>query len=337
MKPVVHMVFGSKLYGLEHENSDTDYAGVFIPDSRDIILGTTKDIITTNTNGNDKNTKFDVDNTQYSLKKFILTACNGDLRAMDMLHAPKDKIIISSNEWEFIQDNRSKFYSTNVTAFKGFFKTKVRQYTHVSCMKKIVEALEHIDDYCTPEQKMMALRGEFQTPHLFKGGYVCNLTKIGMCQDVLPTFDKMVCFIEETSDSNIPSTYYVLGKHYPLDYNIRSLRKQLINDIERADGSEYNYKEVSQVLRVGYQLLDIFNKGDMIYPLKQTDSIMACKLGKRSISDVEDELQQLYNDVMKAREIALKNGMPEQADRKFWEEFVFDTYCVQVYAQNLCF
>ena len=39
MHTMVKMVFGSHLYGLDTENSDKDYCGIFVPTAKEIILG----------------------------------------------------------------------------------------------------------------------------------------------------------------------------------------------------------------------------------------------------------------------------------------------------------
>lgn len=332
MDVLVNMIFGSKLYGLDHQNSDSDYMGIFIPDSRDIILSTGSDIKTKETNKNKKNNKDDIDITWLSLKKFIHMACRGDLRAVDMLHAPQDKILETSEEWKYIQENRQSFYSTNCTAFRGFFKTKVVQYSRASILKCVINTLKNIDERAEINE---SLKGNYQDPKLFNAGYISTLKTLGMCKDILPTFGNLVQF-RTMIDGSV--CYDILGTLFPLYHTIRDLKAYLHTTYNKINNqTDVNYKELSHVLRVGYQLLDIFNNGDIIYPLKQTDSIMACKLGHRSLLDVEEELNQLYSDVMIARGNASKNGMLSEVNIDFWDDFVYDVYCRKVYNDNLIF
>lgn len=320
MNVLVNMIFGSKLYGLDHENSDSDYIGIFVPSSRDIVLGNVSDVKTQETAKNKKNTKDDIDVTMLSLKKFIHMACRGDLKAIDMLHAPHDKILETSKEWEYIQKNRHLLYSADCTAFRGFFKAKVMQYSRASALKRIIESLKPINDYADISE---SLSSEYQDPKLFNAGYVSTLKSIGMCKDILPTIGNHVQFRTMIDGSKC---YDILGISFPLYHSIRDLRFYLDETYDKIKNIELNYKEIAHVLRVGYQLIDIFNDGDIIYPVKQTDSIMACKMGKRTGDDIEEELMQLYHDVSVARDNAIKNGMPESVDVDFWNDFVYDVY-----------
>lgn len=72
-KTLVEMEFGSHLYGLNTDNSDKDYKGIFIPTAKEILLGTAPKVIDTSTGDkSSKNTKDDIDRHLYSLKKFIV-------------------------------------------------------------------------------------------------------------------------------------------------------------------------------------------------------------------------------------------------------------------------
>ncbi len=70
MHTMVKMVFGSHLYGLDTENSDKDYRGIFVPTAKEIILGSMKEHYDQSTSGQGiKNTKDDIDVNMFSLKK----------------------------------------------------------------------------------------------------------------------------------------------------------------------------------------------------------------------------------------------------------------------------
>lgn len=118
MNVIVKMVHGSHLYGLNTASSDMDYKGVFLPSLEDIVQLNPKHEIRESTGSNtQKNTSNDVDTDMYSLQKFLKMACDGETIALDMLHC--DNPIETSEVWEFIRENRSKFYTKNMKAFLG--------------------------------------------------------------------------------------------------------------------------------------------------------------------------------------------------------------------------
>ena len=120
METIVKMVFGSHLYGLNTPTSDEDFKGIFMPTKNDIFLGRIPKTIDQSTNKtNQKNSKDDIDIEYYSLHYFIKLACMGETVALDMLHAPKNMIVESSEIWGEIVENRHKFYTKNLKSFIG--------------------------------------------------------------------------------------------------------------------------------------------------------------------------------------------------------------------------
>lgn len=217
MHTMVKMVFGSHLYGLDTENSDKDYRGIFVPTAKEIILGSMKEHYDQSTSGQGiKNTKDDIDVNMFSLKRFINLACKGDIGAIDMVHAPSNMLIESSKEWEYIRTHRDKFYHVGMWGLSGYLKKQVAK-----------------------SEKYFS-----------------------------------------------------------------------------------NWKDLSHALRVGYQLLEIYQTGDLQFPLARRSSILACKLGERTFDNVREELKDLYERVKLAREEAKKNGMPEEPDVDFWKDLL---------------
>lgn len=120
MNTIVKMIFGSHLYGLNTESSDKDYKGIFLPSKEEILLGKIPKTIDLSTNKtNQKNSKEDIDVEYYSLHYFIKLACMGETAALDMLHAPENMLVETSDIWKEIIKNREKFYTKNLKAFVG--------------------------------------------------------------------------------------------------------------------------------------------------------------------------------------------------------------------------
>lgn len=125
MKILFKTKFGSHLYGTNTENSDMDYKAVFLPDLEDIILKKDKRTIHEDTKPshiNSRNTKDDVDIEYKDLREYLREAMAGQTYALDMLFAPKEMWLESSQEWEFVVKNREKLLSKNVAPFLGYIQ-----------------------------------------------------------------------------------------------------------------------------------------------------------------------------------------------------------------------
>lgn len=100
MKLIHKVVVGSRLHGLNNEQSDYDYRGVFIHPVRD-ILDPFKKV---------KNTSWiegDVDNTSYELSSFCMMLTQGNPSALEVLWS---NMIEDTSDWgEVLIKNRFRF------------------------------------------------------------------------------------------------------------------------------------------------------------------------------------------------------------------------------------
>jgi hypothetical protein len=129
MNILVKMKFGAHLYGTATSESDVDYKGVFMPSKEEVLLGRIpKSHSHSTAKDESKNTKNDIDVEMYSFQYFIKLACDGQTVAMDMLHAPEDMILQSSNIWKTIIKNRHKFYTKNLKSFIDYARRQASKY-----------------------------------------------------------------------------------------------------------------------------------------------------------------------------------------------------------------
>ena len=83
---LVHMNYGSHLYGLDTAVSDIDYKIVYMLTFKQLMLGNYPKTIKTFTSDNkEKNKPDDVDSEAIALPYFIELACKGETMALDML------------------------------------------------------------------------------------------------------------------------------------------------------------------------------------------------------------------------------------------------------------
>lgn len=319
---IMKCVFGSHLYGTELESSDKDFKGIFLPSIEEIFLGKIpKDIKQdTNKNPNSKNTKDDVDCQIYSLHYFLKLACEGQTEAMDMLHAPENMLLETSNIWKFIQQNREKFYTKNLKAFVGYCRKQAAKYclkgSRLSDAKRVLEFFYEIKKI---ENKLIEENQNRISPpkyilrdvwhNLPEGEYIHKL---------------------EPEKEGHPRLYQVCGKKLQetatIEYTIPIIEKFYKNYGERARQAERNenidLKAISHAIRAAFQVIEIFENGNITFPLKNAEYIKAVKQGKLNYAK---EIAPYLDSLMyKVEELNNKSKLPEKADVKFWDNFLID-------------
>lgn len=332
---VMQSLFGSSLYGTATPESDVDYKGIYIPPARNLILGNAKSHYSQNTSGkNQKNTADDIDLEMYSLQYFIQLAVKGETIALDMIHTPSEKIVDYDfiEPWDFIVENRSKFYTTDMKAYLGYVKKQAAKYgikgTRMAALRQVWDAIKDLETeyYITPGQ---ALRESD-----FSCAKHVNCRRFYKVADVvsqLPIND--YCKI-----STCPKTgnqfYDVMGVKHQLTIKLSELKQKVSTEWEkygeRARQAERNegidWKAMHHAIRGGRQLQEIYSTGDLNYPLVNSEELLAIKQGKFEFKYVSELLEWLIADVDRLAIEAGKNGMPAKVDTDFWESFVHEVY-----------
>jgi hypothetical protein len=304
MKIIVKMKFGAHLYGTATSDSDVDYKGIFMPTKDEVLLGRIPKSHNYSTGKDEsKNTKSDIDVEIYSLHYFIKLACDGQTVAMDMLHAPKDMILQSSNIWKAIINNRHKFYTKNLKSFIDYARRQASKYgikgSRINAALQILELLKKEDS----SKKMREIWDE--------------LPRIEHCYDIVP-------------DPNGMRQYQVCGKSFQesatIGYVIPILEK-FYNDYGRrarlaAENKNIDWKAISHALRAAYQTKEILIENNLIFPLKMAPFLMKVKQGKFDyLTEVAPVLESLMEEV---EELSLSSTLPETVDRKFWDQLICD-------------
>jgi hypothetical protein len=314
MNNIVKMVHGSHLYGLNTVNSDMDYKGIFLPTLDEIVQLRPKHEMRESTGScNQKNTSNDVDTNMYSLQKFLKMACDGETIAIDMLHC--DNAIETSEIWEFIRENRSKFYTKNMKAFLGYCKKQASKYgirgSRLRAMQLVIEHLEHSE----PDMKLADLQI----------GLKILSTKYPEYIAVHNGFEKNGKFIDKPVLQVCESKYDLTCT---VGYTLKCLQKKYDAYGHRAQQAMNNecidWKAISHALRAGYQLKEIYETNDLKYPLKKADFLLSVKKGELDYTTVVAPTLELLIDEVEV--LASKVNYPESVDRQFWDEFIVIVY-----------
>lgn len=322
MKTIVKAYFGSHLYGTSTPESDVDFKEIYVPHARDILTGNVKEHMSKNTNNtSSKNTKDDVDHELYSLKYFFKLAADGETVALDMLHTPQSLVVKSDlpDVWKYIQDNRSRFYTTNMKSYLGYVRKQASKYgVKGSRLAVLRQALKRSNEW-----------GQY-----FDNGAVIRLSHM---KNVLPV-GEFASWVETENEKTGKQTFYnLLDRKFQDTLTNKEFNAILVkleeNYGERARKAEANegidWKALSHACRGGLQLLEIYKTGDLVYPLQDAPFILDVKLGKHTFKTVQEFLEDIVDQVEQASEKAAKNGMQQKVDMSFWDDFL-----EQVYLEN---
>lgn len=297
-KIVVKMKFGSHLYHMNNEKSDTDYIGIVLPTAEQILLQTADFQISQSTGNNEsKNSNEDIDEQYYSIQRFLRMASKGELHAIDMLHAGDDNIISSSPLWDFIVENREMFYTNSMKAYIGYVRKQTAKYgvkgSRLAVLKEaLAAAYEWKDMYSTVDELL---------PYLPTGEFAEIITKFNDNCGTQTFYE--IC------DRKFQNT---MG----IGYLIECLEKIYAGYGHRAelakDNNGVDWKAASHALRCAYQAKYIYINGGFTYPLPERDFLMDVKSGNLDyLTEVQPVLEELVDEVM---ELADESGYPDEVD-----------------------
>lgn len=300
IKPIVTLLFGSHLYKLNTSESDIDLKAIYLPTSNDIIMG--KVIPTFNFSSNDKTLAGEEDYEIYSLCKFLKMAKNGDTVALDMLHSTPSVNLESSEIWEYLVANRTKFYSKNMNSFMGYLKKQFLIYGEKGSklieLENVVSILEKVDTSQT----------------------------ISDCIELLPN-GKYIHFSEENSLKFYMVNDKLIQTNLTLEHIKESATRCIRKYGKRAHAAKLNngsdWKSISHALRVAQQLLEIYKYGDYSYPLQNNDYLAKVKAGLIPYEDVIGSFDNVLKEVYEAAD---NSDLPDYADTSFIDKYLYDVY-----------
>jgi len=310
--------YGSKLYGTDNPNSDTDYKGIFIP-NRDAVL-LKKDMEHYNFNSNDnntRNTKDDIDLQLFSIYKFFSLLKKGETGAMDILFSMfrEDTQLINDKAFtQIIMENYRKFYNKKLHSFVG---------------------------YCVGQSKLYNVRGErFNELHLFVEYFNALVQEQGQekletmfpkVEKIFQAYDyKYVNFImapiSRGSGENKEGKYIeILGKRFLGTVTIAYFAEK-INEMEtqfgnraKASANGVDFKALSHAVRVIDEVEELLDDGFITFPLKNKVYIRSIKEGHEKLKSVMDYIDSKLNIVQEKLE---HSNLAENSDEKFMDELI---------------
>lgn len=305
MELIMLCSFGSDLYGTTSENSDADFKGVGLPSIKQIASFNVPNQLFSYKTGNSdsKNSKEDVDLEIICLKKFLDDACNAQTYAFDMLHAPKDKTLITSQIWNYIIAHRKKFYSKNVAPMLSYVQAQCAKY---GVRGSRLNDAKNVLDWLNNQNSKIKIKD-------------CNLSDfpIGDHINFINSIDGNLTMIEVCSrkfETNCSVEY------------VRNIIKKIIDNYgKRAklalEQNMCDWKACSHAARVALQIKELFTYNTITFPLIERETVLTIKRGEWKYQKFSEYLDNLIYEVKELRE---KSSLPDNPDKEFFDNFHID-------------
>ena len=339
---------GSKLYGTDSENSDTDIKGVFLPFSKDLLLNKApKHYVLNSGKQGVKNTKEDVDITYYSLHYFLELLSKGETNAMDLFFAYTnyEKVIVDSKIWSILIDNKNKIITKNIKSYLGYCKSQ--------CIKFSIKG-EKLKNYSTFEkfcEKCLDKKNENgDTETLFNClniQYNNDEASTLMSKPIIPNPGERfkIIFSKETEFNFGDHCYFETAQNKESYLTISDVKFQLNDSIKSAyhkiqkviasygkraekavDNNGVDWKAISHCVRVILQVEELLTTNKITFPLINANFVKAIKYNTSSMT-YEEIMSWIENHIMHIEEVLLpKSTLREKADFQWIEEFILNCY-----------
>lgn len=320
MNILFETVFGSHLYGTDTPSSDKDFKGIYLPPLDSLILGRAENVVSLKRSKlpGEKNTADDVDREFMSLQKFIKLACEGQMVAIDMLHASQDKWVRTSPVWEELYMRRREFYSRNMSAFVGYARRQAAKYgvkgSRLACAREWLALMEY-----DPSRTMASVVADAVT-RFPEGHYIWEHAKI------YPDPKNLTICLEAVGKM---FTTTAKAGHY-----VSSMRLFVEEYGERARQAESNegidWKAMSHAIRAAYQVLIILNAptaygGQLSLPLPPAlaEPLVSIKRGERPFKEAAKHLETLMDEIATA---SAKSDLPDHIDPRSFDDLILRAY-----------
>ena len=312
-------MYGSKLFGTDNPNSDTDYKGIFIPSKEDVLLKRDIEHYNYNTNSKSKNSKEDIDLQLYSIYKWFNLLKKGETGALDLLFSifREDTQIYRDEAFlNIIKVNYQKFYNKNLHSFIGYCVGQSKMYNikgqRFNELHHFVELFKQIAIE-SPEAKLESyfdkIEQIFQKEH-FK--YV-----------------KFVKAAISRGNQAYREGQYVqlLGKRFAGSVTVGYFSER-IEEMEKQFGHRtrdaskgIDYKALSHAVRVINEVEELLDDAFISFPLKNRKYITAIKEGKIELDEVMEYINQKLDIVQEKLD---NSNLPDKSDEEFIDKLTLD-------------
>ncbi len=309
--PLVELLHGSRLYGIDGPGSDYDYKSIHLPDVDDCLMLQACKQSKTTVAGDQNTVKREYES--FALQEFLRMASSGDAQALDLLHS-EDRHIISMSPcgfWQGLRANRRQFHTKNMVSAVGFAKSMALKYGYrVERKMAFDKVLASID-----------------------AARAAGAIRLKDIWDDLPQGQHIEFGVEPTNRSDDKRFIEVAGKkmqpNQTLEYAHDIMKDSSdrygarVQAAEEMDGNDM--KALCHSFRVAYQLRHIYVSGDFNHPIPEAPFVKDIKYGK--VHYKNDNLAvRLDTLITEVEELAVKSSLPVRVNQQYVRKVILDEY-----------
>ena len=305
--------YGSQLYGTNNPNSDTDYKGIYVQNTDDILLKKDAEHWTSNSNDSkEKNDADDIDLQLFSIHKFFQLLRKGETGGLDILFSMWSPSIVFEDETftGAIKENYPAFLNKKLHSFVGYAVGQATKYgVKGSRYKELVAFNEWLTGGAFSDMKLNEFFVDFE---LYFKKHKTKYLKMTQAQG--PKTGKgenMIDYVE------------ILGKKFSGDITVeyfldkaQRLEEQFGNRT-KASTEGTDWKALSHSVRVLHEVEELLDTGFIKMPLDKAPMIKMIKEGKVTIDTV---MNFINNKLDVVKEKLDNSNLPEKSNRELMDE-----------------
>lgn len=313
MKNILLTQFGSHVHGTNVPTSDLDLKGVYIPDTRDILLQRIQRAIVTGTKENKdaRNTAEDTDLELFSLQQYLKLLMDGQTVALDMMFTPSSFYREVDPIWTELQNNKHRFFSRKASAFVGYCRQQANKYgikgSRVGEVRKVVDFLRELPGNASV------------------GTYTQGLSEL--------TFGaEHTSFVNHKNKKGVVEVFFeCCNRKVPMNATIRLALEVYTKVFEqyghRALQAENNegvdWKALMHAVRVCGEAVEFLSMGHITMPRPEKETLLKIRKGEMPYKQVAELIEQGVQATEEAEE---KSSLPLEPDYDFADDFVCHYY-----------
>jgi hypothetical protein len=311
-------VSGSKLYGTDNENSDTDLKGIFIPSVHSVMVKEDLSSYTRDTNNTkERNSADDIDFTLHSIYSFLGQLSKSETGAVDLLFSmfSEHNIKYSTEESDIIKENYKYFLNSNMKSFIGYalgqtkkFGIKGARYDELDSFVKeyfstipteVPSKNDKIGELLFDDIKNFIKKKNYEYIKFVKAP---GPRGSGTYEDV-----EYISILGKMFEGNVSSSYF-MERVMKLYNQFGNRTKTIANTASKTD-----YKALSHSLRIAEEVKELLETEFIHFPLKNADYIREIKEGKHGTEEVIDKVQDVLSEVDM---LLLTSQLPKEVDKE---------------------
>ncbi len=294
-KKILEYRVGSHLYGTNVETSDEDYSGIVLPTEEQVFGFEVLEEIDCSIHSKDssgKNTFEARDIKFFELRKFLKLAMECNPNVIEQVFVNDENVLFESEEGKLIRQNKHLFpYKGLSKKFLGYaYSQRHKMEVKPQNYKELQETLKILFDYV----------GTDNLESLKNKEWINNSkTYLVEIKDYLEENKAPVIFNDsyiKIGDLNIQKNIQIKQAIFQIDRRIKQAGSRTELYLKHGFDSKFGM----HVIRLMFEGLELLETGNLIFPLKDRQTLLDIRNGKWSLRQVIDYSEHLDNEVQKA-------------------------------------